>query len=118
MLVSYHSTTPRHNPDELEIIAVETSNLASSLIITRPIANIKNRCSSVGVAMGYGLDDRGSRVRFPAGVGNFCLHHRVQNGSGATQPPIQRVPGVLSLGVKLPGREAYHSPPSSAMVKE
>jgi hypothetical protein len=23
------------------------------------------------------------RVRFPAGVGNFSLHHRVQNGSGA-----------------------------------
>jgi hypothetical protein len=31
----------------------------------------------------YGLDDRGSRVRFPAGAGNFSLHHHVQNGSGA-----------------------------------
>jgi len=31
----------------------------------------------------YGLDDRASRVRFPAGAGNFSLHHRVQNGSGA-----------------------------------
>jgi hypothetical protein len=30
----------------------------------------------------YGLDDRGSRVGFPAGAGNFSLHHRVQNGSG------------------------------------
>jgi hypothetical protein len=30
-----------------------------------------------------GLDDRGSRVRFPAGAGNFSLHHRVQIGSGA-----------------------------------
>jgi hypothetical protein len=38
---------------------------------------------SVGIALGYGLDDRGSRVRFPMGAGNFCLHHRVQNGSGA-----------------------------------
>jgi hypothetical protein len=33
--------------------------------------------------LGYGLDDRGSGVRFPAGAGNFSLHHRVQNGSGA-----------------------------------
>jgi hypothetical protein len=33
--------------------------------------------------LGYGLDDRGSRVRFPAGAGNFSLHHRVQTGSGA-----------------------------------
>jgi hypothetical protein len=39
--------------------------------------------SSVGIALGYELDDRGSRVRFPAGPGNFSLHHRVQNGSGA-----------------------------------
>jgi hypothetical protein len=39
--------------------------------------------SSVGIALGYGLDDRGSRVRFPVGAGNYSLHHRVQNGSGA-----------------------------------
>jgi hypothetical protein len=37
------------------------------------------RDSSVGI----GLDDRGSRVRFSVGAGNFSLHHRVQNGSGA-----------------------------------
>jgi hypothetical protein len=66
----------------------------------------------------YGMDDRGSRVRFPAGAGNFSLHHRVQNGSGPPQPPIQWVPGALSLGVKWPGREADHSPPYSAEVKE
>jgi hypothetical protein len=33
--------------------------------------------------LGYGLDGRVSRVWFPAGVGNFSLHHRVQNGSEA-----------------------------------
>jgi hypothetical protein len=43
----------------------------------------KSRDSSVGMALGYGVDDRGSRVRFPAGSGNFSLLHRVQNGSGA-----------------------------------
>jgi hypothetical protein len=31
---------------------------------------------------------------------------------------IQRVLGALSLGVKRPGREADHAPPSSAEVKE
>jgi hypothetical protein len=36
---------------------------------------------------------------------------------GPTQPPVQRVPGVLSPGVKArPEREADHSPPSSAEV--
>jgi hypothetical protein len=43
----------------------------------------ESRYSSVGIALGYGLDDQGYRVRFPAGVGNFSLHHCVQNGSGA-----------------------------------
>jgi hypothetical protein len=28
-----------------------------------------------GIALGYGLDDRGVRVL--AGVGNFSLHHRI-----------------------------------------
>jgi hypothetical protein len=42
-----------------------------------------SRDSSVGIALGYGLDDRGPRVRFSAGAGNFSLHQRVQNGSGA-----------------------------------
>jgi hypothetical protein len=37
---------------------------------------------------------------------------------GPTQPPIQWVPGALYLGVKRPVREADHSPPSSAEVKE
>jgi hypothetical protein len=35
-----------------------------------------------------------------------------------TQPPIQWVPESLSLGVKRPVREADHSPPSNAEVKE
>jgi hypothetical protein len=43
---------------------------------------LESRDSSVGIALGYGLGDRGSRVRFAAGAGNFSLHHRVQNGSG------------------------------------
>jgi len=30
---------------------------------------------------------------------------------GPTQPPIQQVPGALSLGVKQWGHEASHSPP-------
>jgi hypothetical protein len=64
------------------------------------------------------MDDRGSRFPFPAGAGNFSLHHRVQNGSGVHPASCQWVPEALSLGVKRPGREADHSPPSSAEVKE
>jgi hypothetical protein len=46
------------------------------------IFNYESRGSSVGIATGYGLDDRGSGFRFLTGAGNFFLH-RVQTGSGA-----------------------------------
>jgi hypothetical protein len=36
---------------------------------------------------------------------------------GPTQPSIQWVPGALSRGVKRPGREANHSHPTSAEIK-
>jgi hypothetical protein len=45
--------------------------------------DVLSRDSSVGIVPDYGLDDGVSRVRFPARAGNFSLHHRVQNGSGA-----------------------------------
>jgi hypothetical protein len=47
-------------------------------------AQLKHRdnFSSVGIALGYRLDDRDSRVRFPAGDGNFSFLHRVQTGPG------------------------------------
>jgi hypothetical protein len=43
----------------------------------------KNRDTSVGIALGYGLEDQGSGVRFPAGAGNFSLRHCVQTGPGS-----------------------------------
>jgi hypothetical protein len=60
----------------------------------------------------HGLDDRGSRVRFPAEAGNFSLHHSVQNGSG-THPTFY----PMGTEDSFPGGKADHSPPSSAEVK-
>jgi hypothetical protein len=78
----------------------------------------KSRDSSVGIALGYGLNDRGSRVRFPVRAGNFSLHHRVQNGSGAHPASYPMGNRGSSLRVKRPVCEADHSPPSSAEGKE
>jgi hypothetical protein len=70
------------------------------------------------IGLGHGPDDRGSRVRFPAGAaGNFSLHHRVQNGSGAHPASYPMGTRGSFLGLKRPRREADHSPPSSAEVK-
>jgi hypothetical protein len=70
------------------------------------------------VRLGYGLVDHGSRVRLPEGAGNFSPHHHVQNSSGAHPASYPMGTRGSSLGVKRPGREADHSPPSSAKVKE
>jgi hypothetical protein len=52
------------------------------------------------------------------GLGIFLFTTASRTVPGPTQPPIQWVPGALSLGVKQQGREADHSPPPSAEVKE
>jgi hypothetical protein len=76
-----------------------------------------DQCSRAVIAqsvqrLGYGLDDRGSRVRFPAGAENFSLHYRVQNGSEAQLASFPVGTGGSFPGVKRPGREVDHSPPS------
>jgi hypothetical protein len=73
--------------------------------------------SSVGIATGYGLDDRGVGVLVPIGQ-QFSLLHVVQTGSGAHPASYPMGTGNSSPGVKRPGREADHSPPNSAEVKK
>jgi hypothetical protein len=66
---------------------------------------------------GYGLDDRAIGIRSPAGQRIFPLTSVSRPALGPTQLPVQWVPVVLSQGVKArPGRDADHSPPSSAEV--
>jgi hypothetical protein len=55
------------------------------------------------VALGYRLDDWDSKVRFPAGAGNFSLHHRVQNGSRAHPVPYTMGTRGSFLGGKAVG---------------
>jgi hypothetical protein len=76
-----------------------------TLIIGEGFGEIESHVSSVGIALGYRLDDRGSRVRFPAGAGNFSLHHRVQTGSGAYSAsyPV----GTHSLSGAIPPLPQY-----------
>jgi hypothetical protein len=52
------------------------------------------------------------------GLGIFLFTTMSRTALGPTQPPIQLVPGALSLRVKWPGHEADHSLPPSAKIKE
>jgi hypothetical protein len=66
--------------------------------------------------MAYGLNDWGFKSWQGLGIFPFTTASRL--ALGPTQPPIQWVPGVLSLGVKQQEHEADHSTPSSAKVKK
>jgi len=50
-------------------------------------------------------------------IGFFLFASTSRPAQGATQPPIQWVMGDCYPGVKRPGREADHSPPPRAKVK-
>jgi hypothetical protein len=60
--------------------------------------------------------DRGFDSRRRLGIFLFTTASRTV--LGPTQPLIQWVAGALSPGIKRPGREADHSPPSSAEAKD
>jgi hypothetical protein len=89
------------------------------LLIYYTYPTISESCdSSVSIALGYRLDNWGSRVHFLVGAGNFSLHHHIQNASGAhaaSYPMGTR--GSFPEG-KAARHEADHSPPSRAKVKE
>jgi hypothetical protein len=89
----------------------------TSVFPSAPCGVFKSHDSSVGIALGYGLDDRDSRVPFLARAGNFSLYHRVQNGSGAHPASCPMGTRGSFPGGKA-GREADRSPPSSTEVKE
>jgi hypothetical protein len=84
-----------------------------------PWSTLKNiQASSGSIVSDYGLDDRASGFYPRRGQRIFPLSSVSRPALGPTQPPVQWVPGVLSLGVKAqPGHDADHSPPSSAEVE-
>jgi hypothetical protein len=65
----------------------------------------------------YGLDDRAIKVRSPTGA-HFSCSPCVQIGSGAHPASYPMGTGGSFSGGKVwPGRDADHSPPSRAEVK-
>jgi hypothetical protein len=74
--------------------------------------------SSGSIVSDYGLDDRAIGVRSAAGAKDFSYSLCVQTGSGAHPASCPMGTGDPFPGAKArPGRDAAHSPPSSAEVE-
>jgi hypothetical protein len=89
------STYPQSSPDIVSLFIITSSSYRDWL-----------RAERVG------------RSRSPGRVNSFLFSTSSRPVLGSTQPPIQWVPTALSPEVKRPGREADHSPPTSAEVKK
>jgi hypothetical protein len=79
---------------------------------------IRSRESAVSIATGYGLNDRGVGVRVPLGARIFLFFRVIQIGSWAHPASYPTGTGGSFPGGKAAGREAHHSPPTNAEVKE
>jgi hypothetical protein len=73
---------------------------------------------SVVIATGYGLDDLGVRARVLAGTRIFSSRLHSDRLWGPPRLLTNMYRGFLSLGVKLPEREADYSSRISADVKK
>jgi hypothetical protein len=79
---------------------------------------IRSRDSSAGTATIYGLDDQGVVVRVPV---RSRIFSSTRHPDRMWRPPSllsNGYRGALSPGVKPPGCETDHSPPTSAEVKK
>jgi hypothetical protein len=128
IFVMWKVTTHRHNPHNSDLnfvsifgvflLPLTFAGIRSCaiffiviIIIRAMIAHSVYRWATGWTFGVLGFDSR-------RGLGIFLFTTRSRTALGPTQPPIQWVPGSLSMGVKRPRHEADHSPPSSAEVRE
>jgi hypothetical protein len=88
--------------------------ILSDLSPPPPPGSVREIVLLSGTALGEELDDRGFESR--QGL-HFSLHHRIQTGSEAHPASYPMGTRGSFSGEKRPGREADHSPPSSAEAK-
>jgi hypothetical protein len=89
------------------------------------VNNIAEHCYAMGepgssgsIVSGYGLDDRAIEVRSPAEAKDFSFNPCIQTGSGAHPASCTMGTGGPFPGAKVrPGRDADHSPTSTAEIE-
>jgi hypothetical protein len=91
------------------------------ITLSSPVSNnfLPLRFKYSGIAQWYSAGLRAGWLGFDSrqGLAIFLFTATSRPVLGPTHPPIQWVPGALSLGVRPPKREVDHSSPSSDEVK-
>jgi hypothetical protein len=105
----------RYHHHEVDSIGLQSLTIARMYRYRRR-NEILYKQPQAGIALGYGLSDRLFESR--QGLGIFLFTAAFRPALGPTQPRIKGVPGAPSVGVKWSGREADHSPPTSAEIKK
>jgi hypothetical protein len=77
-----------------------------------------SRGGAVGIATGYGLDDRGVGVRVPVASRILVSPYRPDRLSGPPTSYPMDTGGLFPPGVKRQRREADHSLPTSSEVRK
>jgi len=98
----------------------DSAVISSNLIIKLPLIvylPLYKRKQDSSVRIVAGIWAGRSEFYFRQGQGIFIFTTAFRPMLELIQPPIQWIPGPLCPGVNRPGREAGHSPTSSAQVK-
>jgi hypothetical protein len=91
---------------------------SESIWMVAYFTRIGSQDSIVGIATGYGLNDRGVGVRVPVGSRIFSSPSRPERLWGPPNLLSNGHGGLFFPGVKRPEHEAVHSPPASAEVQK
>jgi hypothetical protein len=110
--VAFHTDS---KPQKLSTRTYNGVNLDLPAICTNTLRKPRDSPVVQRWATGW-MIGRGGGFEYRQGLEIFLFDTMSRPALEPTQPPNQGVPGALSLGVKRPGCEANHSPPSSAKV--
>jgi hypothetical protein len=105
----------------LEGLRVTTKIVGKNSLFCGEVSNqaLPNESKWSPIAEWYSAELRAGCRGFESrqGLGIFLFTTMLRSTLGPIKPPIQWLPGALSLGVKWPEYEADHSPPAIAEVK-